>query len=138
MKPEKHREYLKQYNEDNLEKKMLYRAKKRAKLKNLEFNIDESDIIPKFCPILGIELKVANKGEGKGGRHYSPSLDRIDSSKGYIKGNVWVISNRANTIKSDASKEELIKFAEWVKVEYSNSDSLDIKRVSQGGSLYTV
>jgi len=37
----------------------------------------------------------------------SKGLDRIDSTKGYIKGNVWVISNRANTLKNDASLQEL-------------------------------
>lgn len=31
----------------------------------------------------------------------------IDSSKGYIKGNVWVVSKRANTIKNNATLEEL-------------------------------
>ncbi len=37
----------------------------------------------------------------------SPSLDRIDSTKGYTKGNIWVISNRANTLKNDATLSEL-------------------------------
>jgi hypothetical protein len=37
----------------------------------------------------------------------SPSLDRIDTSKGYVKGNVWVISWRANKLKSDATLAEL-------------------------------
>jgi hypothetical protein len=37
----------------------------------------------------------------------SYSLDRIDSNKGYVKGNVWVISRRANVIKNNATLEEL-------------------------------
>ena len=48
----------------------------------------------------------------------SPSIDRIDNDKGYIKGNVQVISHKANSMKFTASKEELLKFAEWVKVTY--------------------
>jgi len=74
---------------------MWSRAKYRAKQKGLEFNITKEDIIiPDTCPLLGTPME-------------SPSLDRIDSSKGYIKGNVWVISNRANTLKNDATLSEL-------------------------------
>jgi hypothetical protein len=71
------------------------RAKYRAKQKGREFTITKEDIvIPDICPLLGTPMK-------------SPSLDRIDSSKGYVKGNVWVISNRANTLKNDATLTEL-------------------------------
>ena len=71
------------------------RAKFRAKQKGREFNITKEDIvIPDICPLLGTPME-------------SPSLDRIDSSKGYIKDNVWVISNRANTLKNDATLTEL-------------------------------
>lgn len=89
-------------------KAMLGEAKKRALKKELEFNIIRTDIvIPEYCPILGIPLlrgsKVVNAN--------SPSLDRIDPSKGYVKGNIQVISNRANTIKNDATPEELMKVA---------------------------
>ena len=74
---------------------MWSRAKYRAKQKGMEFNITKEDIIiPDTCPLLGTPME-------------SPSLDRIDSSKGYIKGNVWVISNRANTLKNDATLQEL-------------------------------
>ena len=74
---------------------MWSRAKYRAKQKDLDFNITKEDIvIPDTCPLLGTPME-------------SPSLDRIDSSKGYTKGNVWVISNRANTLKNDATLTEL-------------------------------
>ncbi|HXB28087.1 MAG TPA: hypothetical protein VNV25_25380 [Gemmatimonadaceae bacterium] len=88
----------------NVERGMFRRAKERAKKLGLDFNLDVSDIvIPKICPLLGIVL------ERKPGvqADSTPSLDRIDSSLGYVKGNVWVISWRANNIKSDASLEEL-------------------------------
>jgi len=72
----------------------------------MEFTIEQKDIIiPDTCPLLGIPL-VFHRGKGSQ-QGNSPSLDRIDSTKGYIKGNVWVISNRANTLKNDASLQEL-------------------------------
>jgi len=99
------------------EKKMFRRAKARAKERGLEFNLDHSDIsIPTHCPVLGVEL-VCHKGRS-GGNPNSPALDRIDNSKGYVKGNVMVVSHRANMMKVDASPEELVMFAEWVLSKY--------------------
>lgn len=93
--------------------KMHQRAKQRCKQTGRDFNIEVSDIvIPDTCPILGIKLNV---NSGKSGAYSdSPSLDRIDNSKGYIKGNVQVISQLANAMKSHASNKELHKFAQWV------------------------
>ena len=52
-------------------------------------------------------------------------LDRIDSALGYIRGNVQIISDRANTIKNNATPEELMVFAQWVintyKAPHENS-----------------
>jgi hypothetical protein len=92
------------YNLKNPHKKMYWGSKKRATDKGFEFSIDLSDIvIPEYCPLLGIKLM-----HGTGFLiDESPSLDRIDSKKGYVKGNVWVISHKANTMKSDATLEEL-------------------------------
>lgn len=45
----------------------------------------------------------------------SYSLDRIDSSRGYVKGNIWVISLRANRIKNDSTVEELRLIADKVE-----------------------
>lgn len=99
------------------EKKMLSRARNRAKDRGLDFDISVDDIlIPIKCPVLGIPLK-QHKGRS-GGQPDSPALDRIDNSKGYVKGNVVVISHLANQMKSSATKEELIKFAEWILSEY--------------------
>lgn len=77
------------------QKRMLGSAKSRANKKGREFSIELSDItVPTTCPVLGTPM-------------VSPSLDRIDSSKGYVKGNVRVISKRANMLKNNATIEEL-------------------------------
>jgi hypothetical protein len=79
-------------------------AKNRAKHKKIEFSISLSDIVlPTHCPILGIPLKVGDGGPSDN----SPSLDRIDVSKGYVKGNIEVISYRANTLKNNATSKEI-------------------------------
>jgi predicted nucleic acid-binding Zn-ribbon protein len=95
------------------ESKMFQRAKGRAKQKKLDFNLTVKDIvIPKYCPILGIEL-VCKSGTS-GGQKNSPALDRINSMRGYTKDNVQVISHLANMMKSHATEEELITFANWI------------------------
>jgi len=97
------REQLTAYRKNNPEKVILRNAKYRAKKYNLRFDLDLKDIIiPEKCPLLEIKLK-----KGEYNRDKSPSLDRIDNNKGYVKENVWIISNLANTIKSKATIKEL-------------------------------
>jgi len=103
-------------NKDNsIQRKMISSAKERAKKQNLDINISWEDIvIPEICPILKIPLV-------KGKVHItanSPSLDRKDPKKGYIKDNIWVISSKANTMKSDCDRDFLLLFADWVYNEY--------------------
>jgi hypothetical protein len=96
----------------NLEKKMFDNARERAKRKNIQFSITIEDVImPEKCPIFGIPLK---KGEGTC-KDFSPSLDRIDPNKGYVKGNVMVISYRANRMKQDSNPDEMIALGEYYK-----------------------
>jgi hypothetical protein len=91
---------------------MLKRAQLRARVAQLPFNLTLEDIvIPKKCPVLGIELKV---GRGRLPRN-SPSLDRVKPHKGYVKGNVAVISNRANILKKDGTLEEFQALVKWLK-----------------------
>lgn len=83
---------------------MWYNASRRAFQKKLEFTIDLKDIVvPEVCPALGIPLKFNTR------THYdnSPSLDRIDNTKGYTPDNIWVISYLANQIKNMYSYEQL-------------------------------
>lgn len=106
------------------ESKMFQRAKGRAKLKGLEFTLKLEDIIiPKYCPILGIEL-VCKSGTS-GGQKNSPALDRINSNGGYTKDNVQVISHLANMMKSHATDEELMIFAKWVIKSIPKDSSQD-------------
>lgn len=103
----------KRVKEQRPEVRMWRRARNRAKNKGLEFTITVNDIkIPSSCPILGIPL-VVHKGKS-GAYPDSPSLDRKDSTRGYTPDNVWVISQRANAMKHDASWEELVTFADWI------------------------
>lgn len=107
---EKNKEKVKQNRnnkyKNNLEYMLWKSAKIRAQKNNLEFNIEVTDIvIPNICPVLNIPIFYQPTG-GKP-THYSPSLDRIDNNKGYIKGNIEVISWRANNLKRDATMTEL-------------------------------
>lgn len=85
-------------------KQMLTAARARAKAKGLAFEITESDVQwTGVCPVLNLLLRTDNKAQERD----SASLDRIDNSRGYVPGNVRVISWRANDLKRNATAEEL-------------------------------
>jgi hypothetical protein len=91
--------------------KVLYtNIKSRCKRLKREFSIDLEDIIiPEKCPVFGFDLKREDRKTWM----CAPSVDRIDSSKGYIKGNITVVSRRANILKKDATIDELRKLADY-------------------------
>lgn len=102
------------------EKYLLTIAKSRAKMKGLVFDITLDDIeIPLVCPVLKIPLF-----RGVVGNANSPSLDRIDNSKGYIKGNVAVISQKANTIKGFADTVQLEAVLNYMKGLDKNDETV--------------
>ena len=93
---------------------MLIEAKRRAAAKGIEFSLVEGDIrVPTHCPVLGIPLFV---GEGHMCPN-SPTLDRIDPTRGYTPDNVAVISFRANAIKHNATAEEVKKVYKWITTQ---------------------
>ncbi len=90
----------------SIESRLLWSAKNRSKSKGIPFAITVKDIVvPDVCPVLGIPLYIK---KGKAGPN-SPSLDRIENKKGYVQGNICVISYRANLLKGDAAIDEVRK-----------------------------
>lgn len=93
---------------------MLKHAKRNAKAKNVPFNLREEDVpVASHCPVLGLPMKI---GDGRR-TDASPSLDRIVPERGYVPGNVRVISWRANNLKSNATIEELRAVLQYVERE---------------------
>ena len=92
----------------NVRGKLSNSAKDRARLYNIPCNITSEDIkLVKECPYLNILLEYGNNAV----TNYSASLDRIKPELGYVKGNIQVISMLANSMKSSATQEQLITFA---------------------------
>ncbi len=102
------KEHNRNWHAENPARAMLRSARKRAVKYGLPFDLELMDIkIPVYCPALGIPLIAG--GNAHAPTDNSPSLDRIKPELGYVKGNVIVVSLRANRIKTDASLEEILK-----------------------------
>jgi len=94
------------------ERVMWIRARHRAGKKGIPFNLEPADVvIPARCPVLGIKLA---KGKGLCTDN-SPEIDRIVAKKGYVKGNIVVVSRRANRVKSNLSIKDLVRIAGFYK-----------------------
>jgi len=83
----------------------------------VEFTLAFEDIWwPTHCPALGILLEYKqDRGNGPGHVPGSPSFDRVDPARGYVPDNVLIISTRANTLKNNATAEELEAVARWIR-----------------------
>ena len=98
----------------------LNQAKRRAKEKGVEFNLTREDIkIPSHCPVLNIPLQRSVDNQGKKSDN-SPSIDRIDNTKGYTKDNIRIISWKANRLKNDATLEELKLIVEYMEKHFES------------------
>lgn len=98
---------------------MIRNAKTRAKERGLPCTVKVEDIVvPEFCPVLGVKLEF-HTGRVQAN---SPTLDRKDNSFGYTPENVWVISQKANAMKNNATADDLRVFAEWIRSEYGTEE----------------
>ena len=117
-------------------KRMLYSARRRALVKGIPCTITEQDIqeiIPTVCPYLGIPL-VSQITRGNP-RMNTLSLDRIIPELGYIKSNIQVISHLANSMKSNATKEQLLIFARKILDDESSNSRRWVHHKTEGSSL---
>lgn len=102
------REYYHNDKKLHPEKYLWKQCYARALKRGLDFDLTIEDIvIPNACPIMGVPFIMNDK-------KYTPSVDRIDSAKGYTKDNIQIICTLANSMKWNSTKEELLSFCHGV------------------------
>jgi hypothetical protein len=126
--PQKRRERDRIRYKTNRQKYLLNCTRRRALKENIPFDVGDI-LIPGFCPVFGFPLVV---GSGKDNGPEIPEIDKIISAKGYTKGNVWVISRRANRLKNDATPEESMRLA-MVLYEKTRTSRPKLKEFSFSG-----
>lgn len=110
-----------QYKRDHFEVTLIAQARCRARKRGQPFSITVEDVhVPDVCPVLGVRLQ----RKGRDGRSAPdfPTLDCLIPVRGYVPGNVFVISSRANRLKSNASWQDLQKVADWIRSEVSRAE----------------
>lgn len=94
---------------DRIRGYIIRNSKYCAKRRGIHFDLKFTDFeLPEYCPILGIKIEYGAGSDGNAPNH--ASLDRIDNSKGYIPGNVMIVSRLANAMKNEANFEQLQSF----------------------------
>jgi len=133
LSPEEIREqYVRQRTNDRLGS-LVRTTRMTAKRRGIEHTITKEDLTqPEFCPLTGIKIDWSVSG-----RHMAnPSVDRIDPNKGYIPGNIEVMSCLGNSMKNNATPEQLVHFAQEILKRYGSvSAGHRIEYVEYGGSL---
>lgn len=91
-------------------KSLVGAIKARAALNGIPFNLTAADILAEIpadmkCPALGIDMTLGGNGYNRN----TASIDRIDPERGYVVGNIAVISNWANAIKQDVSSPRTLR-----------------------------
>jgi hypothetical protein len=92
----------------------IFRRKRQNNrvVRTKDWSIEYNDVVwPTHCPVLGIEIDYYSEGRTEN----SPSFDRTNPSLGYVKGNVQIISYRANRIKNDGNAQEHLLIYQYLK-----------------------
>lgn len=106
------RQYDRKRNPETWAADRLSNIKCRCKRNGLDFDLDEDDLLlPGVCPVLGIPLALGLPATHPNSVH----VDRLDPNQGYVKGNVQIISGRANYLKKDATLEEMRAVLEYME-----------------------
>ena len=109
-KREARTQYRIEYPKETWAVETEYSIRKRALTKGLDFDLNREWLlaqIPERCPLLNIPIVFSNGKVVDG----TPTVDRKDATKGYMTSNCWVISAKANRMKSNAAPDEIILLA---------------------------
>ena len=115
-------QYSRDWKRNNPARTLLHNARKRSRTDGVICTITEADIvIPEYCPVFPwIALTHGHTTERGQPLPTAASLDKIDPSRGYIPGNVQVISFLANAMKQNATVKELKSFADWIYATFED------------------
>ena len=93
-------------------------AKYRAKQIKVKYNLTKEYLIALWeeqngcCAVSGRKFDLRKPPKGKCVRANSPSLDRVNSRKGYVKGNVRFVCYQVNTALNQYGEKALIALCE--------------------------
>lgn len=108
------RDKVRAWSAANVKRRMWLDLKNNAKVRGIPFDLPfESIVWPERCPVFGTLLDYS-RGSGWKDERVTPAFDRMDPAKGYVEDNVWIISGRANRIKTDATSAELRITADYM------------------------
>lgn len=124
-KSEENKKFIKQFSGSSKDeyspfRETLKKVKNRSKSKNREYDIDLQYLKEVWenqkgkCPYLKrkLVLPLTDQSHDKSNPNLIASLDRIDSSKGYVKGNIQFISTTLNFAKNKYSENVLLDLIE--------------------------
>lgn len=101
----------------NLSQKYFTRLRKGAEQRHYEFDLTKEYLLKIFngkCNLSGVDIELNRNTEKQ-----TASVDRIDSSKGYVEGNVQWIHKKLNWLKRSMSDKD---FIDWCKLIAKNNE----------------
>lgn len=104
----------------NLSGQVFSDIKREAERRNLSFQLTKSFLWELFlkqngkCALSGVDIDLTHNVNKQGYKRRTASLDRKDSSKGYIEGNVWWVHKNINNMKQTLSVEDFVKYCQKV------------------------